>query len=202
MRNLMRILNLEIVALVAMWIFMAVFVDPRGEFPINDDWAYAWSARHFAETGEIRFHEWLFTSFQLLSSPLLTQILWGSTFLIAAGEFSFTALRLSTMVMGLVGVLGTYYLLKELRRDGIFAFTGAFVISVNPIYFELSNSFMTDVPFYALFVVSLLFFARTLRRFDVFDYALATVLCCAAILIRQVGLALPLSFYSNLLLPA
>ncbi len=80
--------------------------------------------------------------------PLLTHVLWGSLFCIPFG-FSFTALRFSTLTLGLIGILGTYFLLREVKSDRYIAFMGAMLLASNPIYVALSNTFMTDVPFTA-----------------------------------------------------
>ena len=34
----------------AIWVAIA---SPAGEFPLEDDWAYAWSVRHLLEAGEL-----------------------------------------------------------------------------------------------------------------------------------------------------
>ena len=34
----------------ALWLLVAA---QGGDFPLNDDWSYAWSARHLLETGEL-----------------------------------------------------------------------------------------------------------------------------------------------------
>ena len=81
------------------WISMVVVVNPIGNFPLNDDWAYGYSVRALVEQGEIRFSDWTATN-------LIAQVVWGALFCLPYG-FSFTALRLSTAVLGFAGILAT-----------------------------------------------------------------------------------------------
>jgi hypothetical protein len=84
--------------LALIWTFMVIVVNPVGNFPLNDDWAYGYSVQALVENGQLRFSDWT-------ASNLFGQVLWGALFCLPFG-FSFTALRLSTAVLGFVGVFG------------------------------------------------------------------------------------------------
>ncbi|OGC23664.1 hypothetical protein A2291_04095 [candidate division WOR-1 bacterium RIFOXYB2_FULL_42_35] len=182
----MKTSRILILILAAVWLIMAFGVNPIGDFPLNDDWAYGQAVYHLVEEGRLQFSGWQ-------SMPLIFQVLWGALFCWPFG-FSFTALRFSTLVLGLVGVLATYGLLREVRAKHLVAFFGALLVATNPIYFSLSNTFMTDVPFFALAVLSLLFFVRALKSDNKLEIALATLLACSATLIRQLGIVIPVAF--------
>ena len=173
-------------ALCAVWLGMTLLVHPVGEFPLNDDWSYTRTVRTLVDEGELRICGWM-------SVPLVAQVLWGRLFCLPFG-FSFTALRVSTLVLGLTGVLATYGLLREARASRALACLGALTVLVNPLYFQLSNTFMTDVPFYALGILSVLFFVRAVRRRRTLDIVVATVFGSLAVMIRQIALPLVLSF--------
>ena len=108
--------------------------------------------------------------------------------------FSFTTLRLSTLVLGLSGVLATYALLRELKVAPAIALIGAATLAANPLYFALSLTFMTDVPFYCFAVLSLLCMVRGFHRDNAAWLALGVLFACLAILTRQLGLVLLLGF--------
>ena len=129
---------------------MIILVNPLGDFPLNDDWAYARSVKDFLDTGNFQLPGWAVAN-------LLPQVFLGVIFCLPFG-FSFTALRFSTLTMGLVGVIATYLLLKEISYNQKIALLGALLIAFDPIYFGLSNTFMTDVPHYAVSVISLYLF--------------------------------------------
>jgi 4-amino-4-deoxy-L-arabinose transferase-like glycosyltransferase len=165
---------------------MIVLVNPIGNFPLNDDWSYGKSVYYLVKEGKLQFTGWV-------SMPLIAQVIWGALFCLPFG-FSFTALRISTLVLGLIGVISTYWILKEIKANKLISFFGSLIVATNPLYFELSNTFMTDVPFFGFSMLSLLFFIRGMRNEKVFEIIIGTLLACAATLIRQLGIAIPLSF--------
>ena len=61
----------SVLLLTAAWAGMAIQVDPRGEFSLNDDWAYALPVKALTEQGLICFTFWQ-------SMTLIGQVLWGS----------------------------------------------------------------------------------------------------------------------------
>jgi hypothetical protein len=129
-------------ALGVLWVVMAILANPIGDFPINDDWVYGLSVKALLDTGR-------FSLPSPASANLLPQAYWGALFCLPFG-FSFTALRISTLVLGLIGVWMTYATARELSADRPIAFLAAALVAVNPVYFALANTFMTDVPFYAV----------------------------------------------------
>lgn len=172
--------------LVLIWIVIAALPGPVGDFPLNDDWSYGLAVRSLAETGHLQLTGWV-------SMPLVAQVAWGYLFCLPSG-FSFTALRFSTLVLGLVGVLFSYGLLRQARAASSTAFLGAVTIAVNPLYVVLSHSFMTDVPFFGLAIASAFFLARSLRTDSRRDYVPGIALAVAATLVRQVGVIIPVAF--------
>jgi hypothetical protein len=178
------------VALAVVWLTLIVTASPRGEFPIIDDWSYAQSTWWTVEAGRVRLHD--FTSM-----PLLTHVAIGSAWTLAFGK-SFEALRTLTLTFGLAGILSLYALGRELGAPRWAAFLSALTLALNPLYFMLSCSYMTDVPFCALSIVSLWLFVAgynsTKPRAASLLLAGAFAVALAATLERQVGLALSISF--------
>jgi hypothetical protein len=134
---------------------MAILANPIGDFPVNDDWAYGWTVRNLLETGHFQLADWTATN-------LLPQALWGTLFCLPFG-FSFTALRLSTLILGLAGVITTYGLLSEAGASSRISLFCSLIIALNPIYFALSNSFNSDIPSFTFAVVSVYFLVRGIR---------------------------------------
>ncbi len=168
------------------WTVLAFAIDPRGDFPLQDDWAYGLPVKALTERGEIRFTDW--------SSPSqIAQTFWGALFSLAVG-FSFTALRISTLVLGLVGLIGMYGLLRQLGAKRTVALFGAGVVGANPLYVNLSYSFMTDVPFTSMMILSSFYLIRGMARDQ--DVSIWVGLCLAflSVFIRQIGLAIFFGF--------
>ncbi len=182
-----RVRDLQAIGIIAaVWIAMVIITDPIGEFPLNDDWCYAVSVRSLVQEGAFRL-------VSIVTMTLVTQVFWGALFCLPFG-FSHNALRFSGLAAGFLGLIGTYLLLKELGASQRIALIGALLVAVNPIYFGLSNTFMTDVPFYTLAVFAIYAAVRALNRLSSTYYAASIVLAVLAILLRQSGLALPIAF--------
>jgi hypothetical protein len=182
----------DLIAITLLWCLAVLIVNPVGNFPLNDDWAMGQTVKQLVEKGQYQPSGWT-------SMPMISQVFWGALFCLPKG-FSFTALRCSTLVMSLLGVLGIYALIRQLGRSRVLSVIGALALGFNPIYFALSNTFMTDVPFAALAAWSSWFFVRHLQRESLADLLLATALATAAALCRQLALCLPLAFGAALLL--
>lgn len=171
--------------LIAAWVGIILCVDPRGDFPLNDDWGYAHPVRVLVEQGVLELHWWT-------DATLIVQVLWGALFCLPLG-FSFEALRLSTLCAGLIGILATQRLLVVAGADRHTGVLGALVLATNPLYLNLSFTFMTDVAFTATAALTALWTVRYLRRPSGGRLLAASLLGVVAMLVRQLGLALPLA---------
>ena len=176
-----------LLALAALALLMGALILPVGEFPLNDDWSYARAVQTWLETGTLRFTGWT-------SVPLVAQALWGALFCLPGG-FSFAALRLSTAVAGLLGAWGLFFLLRSAGRNRPTAFAAALTLAVNPLYVNLSHTFMTDVPFVAAALWALAGFVRSFSDPRPRWLWLGLVGSVAATLVRHTGLVLPLAYF-------
>jgi len=179
--------------LASLWCISLFIVNPLGNFPLNDDWSYGLTVKHMIENGDYRpTIGWHYMS-------LITNVLWGSLFCIPFG-FSFTALRLSTSALSLLGILGGHFLLRDLGVPRWQALIAIMTLAFNPVYYALSNTFMTDVPFTALLILAAVFFARNLKTDSNIDLFIGTILAAAAILSRQLAISVPLAFSVSLVM--
>lgn len=176
--------NIFIIGIV--WLLMAALVQPVGDFPLNDDWVYALAVKSVVETGYFQF-----------PSPSMAnvgpQVYWGALFSLPFG-FSFTALRFSTLVLGFIGVIALYGLLRQLKVETKTSLFGALTLAVNPLYFGLANTYMTDVPFITLVLVALYFLVRGLQQDSSFHIVIGLIVTYLAILIRQFSLVVLIGF--------
>jgi hypothetical protein len=178
--------GIPLLAITSLWLIALALTNPFGDFPLNDDWAYGLTVKRLLDTGDFRPVGWT-------SASLFTHVLWGSIFCIPNG-FSFEALRFSSLTISLIGVLGAYVLIREFDGSRWLAVIVALTIAFNPIYYALSNTFMTDVSFTAITILAVLFLARSLKNDSDFDLLLGTGFTVAATLERQLGIAIPLAF--------
>ena len=168
------------------WLASLCAVHPLGNFPLNDDWSFGQAVRILIEKHDFRPSGWT-------AMPLITNVLWGGLFCVPSG-FSFTALRVSTLVAALAGMLGVYWLMKQSRASDWLALMAALLLGFNPVYYSLSCSFMTDVPFATLTIFAGIFLLRNLRNGADRDLFIGAAFVLFATLSRQLALAVPLAF--------
>lgn len=172
--------------LTALWVAAALLVNPVGEFPLNDGFAYATPVHSLLHEGRLVFLPW--------GAPtLVAQVLWGALFCVPFG-FSFTALRLSGLVSGWLGVLATYALVREAGGTRSVALLGALTVAVSPLYLATSFSFMTEPPTVACSMLALLCLLRGARRDDWRQILLGSLLVGLAVLVRQTVIVVAFAF--------
>jgi len=182
----------DLLLIAFLWCFAVVIVNPHGNFPLIDDWQFGRAVKHLLEEGEFR-------PMGVTTMTLITQVLWGAIFCIPFG-FSFTTLRYSTLLLSLLGILGFYLLIRKLEGPRWLAVIAALMLAFNPIYFALSYSFMTDVPFTVLSLLAVLLLLKALQSDSGIYLFLGAVMAVAAALCRQIGLFIPAAFGFALLI--
>ncbi len=166
----------------------SLLVSPVGEFPLNDDWIHAVATQRLLDTG-------VYTGHPYVASTLIAQVFWGALFCKFFG-FSFTVLRLSTLVLALLGAWAIVHAGLAIGIPRILAFLCGLIVFINPISLSLSYSYMTDIPFLAVTAMSGLFFLRSLnpsshQQRPIF---LGSLFAVAAFFIRQFGIVLPVAY--------
>lgn len=172
--------------LAAVYAVAMLIVNPTGNFPLNDDWAYAKDVWYLSQQGRLKLDDWP-------AMTRLTQIFWGAGWVKIFG-FSHEVLRFSTILLGFVGLAALWKTLVEMGAARQLATLATLVLMLNPIYFSLSATFMTDIPFLSLFLWSCYFFVKAGRTDGVGDVALGALFALLATMVRQFGMAAPLAF--------
>jgi hypothetical protein len=181
-----KIIIRDIFWLTVLWVGAAILVDPRGNFPLNDDFSYG-------KTVMVLLKEGIYQPTRWPGMPLISHVLWGALFCAFFG-FSFTTLRISMLIMGLIGIVFVYLIFCFLDASRHIAFGGALILAFNPLYFALSNSFMTDVTFITLSIVSILFFIMQLKNDSNSAFVFGVIFSVLNVMCRQFGLLIPFTF--------
>ncbi len=157
-------------------------VNPIREMPYDDDWAFSETVKHLLDTGQYRLNAWL-------APNMPFQTIWGALFCLPAG-YSFSALRISTLVLFVVGLVAFRELALEhdLKRGTANLLT--LCLASSPLVFKLSLTYLSDVPFLATTLVAVLFYTRALRGARWLDWLVAATAASATIFIRQFGMAI------------
>jgi hypothetical protein len=170
---------------------LALSASPFYEFPLNDDVIYAEAVQTLLETGQLKLSPWV-------APTLILQVVYGAAVSKLFG-FSFTTLRLTTLVLSLVSTSSLYFFLRTLNLDRVLSLCGAFTLALNPVYLNLSFTFMTDVPFIAFLLFSLFCYAQGLARNNHASVLAGSVFATASLLIRQIGVILPVAAVLSIL---
>ncbi len=184
--------NKNILFLCLLFIIVECIIDPRGEFALNDDWAYAKSVEIYYKKGFFDLGYWP-------AMTLYAHVLWGLLFVKIFG-FSFTVLRASVLVLSLITVLTTYKLAYNITGHKRYALVASLLLFVTPLFINLSNSYMTDVSFLCFVVLSVYFFQRHFYSKKYLYIFLGFVFCTVALFVRQLAICIPLAFLAILLI--
>lgn len=188
LRRLTSSQHWPIITLSAIWLLAIPLVNPVGDFPLNDDWAWGKAVKALVADGQIRIPAWAGMS-------LIAQVVWGAMFSVFG--FTFTALRFSTLVLGLGCILATYGLGLVAGLTRTRAFLAGLVVLVQPLIMHSSYSFMTDIPFATFCVLAAFAFGYYLKHGSRWAAALSVAAPVIAVLIRQLGLILPMMYLAG-----
>ncbi len=172
--------------ILSIFIVCECIVNPIAEFPLNDDWAYSKSV-YFALNNH-------YTIGSFGAMTLATHIAWGALFTKILG-FSFTTLRFSTLISALIGLFFLNKLVIKISGNKLLGFFACLILLLNPLYFNLANTFMTDVNFTTLLILCCYCafnFFETGRQVFVLYFFIFSV---ALVLLRQFGIISPICFF-------
>lgn len=184
--TILRSYLLAALGFAAVYAAYVLTVSPQHEFPLNDDWAYAQTVRHLLDTGQLRLSEWTATT-------LIFQTYWGALLARLSGGFSFTVLRCSALLFSFVCSLTLFDLLRQLDFTDRHAFLGALVLCANPLFIYLSYTFMSEIFFLGLMLLSLTCYMRGLKRGTTSALLLGSLFAAGAYLARQLGVLIPVA---------
>ena len=162
-----------------MWAGVVWLVNPRGEFPLHDDWDFTVATWNFARTGH--FH---FTPFTAVS--LRAQVLWGALWTHFGGEH-FEVLRASTLALSAATliVINRTLAMTPLRPFARVVATCALL--AHPIFLWASCTYMTDVPYLFASAVAFYFFLRGFRDDSMLPILCGCIAAVASWFVRQNG---------------
>ena len=167
-----------------LWVIALMLIQPFGNFPLYDDWV-------FSKTLQLLYEKHIYRYFGFTTShflPLVPHYILGYLFCIPLG-FSFIMIRISTILLSIVGVIYFYFLIHRMFNDKL-AFILAVLVAFNPLYFILSYSYMTDVPFFVYTIITLFYFLKYLETKRNNALYLCILFSIITTLTRQLGIVL------------
>lgn len=169
--------GLIIVSLAYLAIFL--YMLPLHDQTYQDDWAYILTVKHYLESGILRINEWSATSF-------IFPTFWGTLFSKVLG-YSPKILHLSTVALFYPALLCFYSLLKRLGLSTFRSIVFTLFLMSYPWILMFNYSFLSDVPYISLLIISSYFYARGLQDKLLLGFVLGSIFSGLAFLTRQLG---------------
>jgi Dolichyl-phosphate-mannose-protein mannosyltransferase len=177
-------MSVAILLLVQLVLLGIVF--PVGNFPLNDDWAYAHSVLWLLDEHRLRLSNWI-------AMNLLPQTLLGAAAAKLFG-FSFTGLRVVTQLLAMLTslVAFSFYRTSGLSRSA--SLVATLILLATPWWQVLANTYMTDLYGLLFGLLAATYFLRHLAEPKPIFLLLAVLFTVVGVLQRQVVLVIPLAF--------
>jgi hypothetical protein len=159
-----------------------LFISPIGEFALNDDWVHTLTMKEWVDTGVFRMLPFAGPTFYvpILYGALLTKLF----------GFSFTLLRLSTLALMLGTNLAFFTLLKRVGAHPVVALLGTLLLWLNPITYNLSFTFMTDIPALFLLIFAILCYLKGFESRHVRWFFFGSIISVLGFYTRQTNILL------------
>ena len=171
---------LDLAIILAVWAAAIAIIQPRGEFPILDDWDFTIATWNFARTGH--FH---FTPFTAVS--LRAMVLWGAAWARAFGE-SFFVLRLSTLTLAAVTIAIVHEILRRAAIPRFGRIASTFAFAFHPLFLWSSCTYMTEVPFVCASAAAFLLIWQGLEKQSIGWVVAGCAAALVSCFIRQTGI--------------
>lgn len=169
-----------------------IITSPFGEYAVNDDWAYAKSVKLLHEQGVFSIGFWPAMS-------LLSHVLWGTLFVKVFG-FSFIVLRVSGIILSYILLCFTEHFIFKLTSSRWLSLAAALCLYFNPLFFHLSNTFMTDISFLFASCCAIYCYYYYITKKRPFYLLGIAFFCIMAMFTRQLAIILPIAFMASELL--
>jgi len=172
---------------VALYGLSCLVVPVRANVSVLDDWVYIRQAHELAFHGHLHVPD-------AAAANAVFDIVWGAAFARVLGS-ALWVLRLSSIVLTLLGGLALYWLCRLLGADRTLSGLATGLLLFNPLVYVLRFTFMTDAHFTALLVIAAACYVRGLGddpvagRWTWFGSAAAGL----AYLSRQQGVFIPVA---------
>ncbi len=188
----MKSVILALSILILIWIVVVSIINPSGEFMINDDWAFVRTLEILISEGRLAPTGWG-PSWAPGGPALLTHLIWGRLFTYFWG-FTLTGLRISVLVLGILGSVALLILLRLFKAGAAEALWATLAVAFNPLFLSQCFTYMTDVTFTSMMIFSVLFLAVGMEGGKIYVIVLGLIFALLSILTRQLGIVIPAAF--------
>lgn len=161
-------------------------VNPIGDFPLNDDWQYAYPVKQLIISGQ-------YEMISEIAPNIFLQVWWGYLICEVLGGFSFTYLRWASLIL-VPFFLYLFFAYLEKNQSSKEAGKLCLLMGFNPIFFSLAFSFMSEITFLSLMITSLFGYLSYYKSHREWYRWLGFSMAILSIFVRQQGLFIIISF--------
>ena len=180
-----------ILVIILVWSLSIIVVNPWGEFMVNDDHAFIKNLETLIQEG--RFGPTGWGPAHASGGPsLITHLAWGMLFTKIFG-YSVTTLRLSILVLGILGTVGVLLIISSLKLPDWLGLIAGLTVMFNPLYFSQSFTFMSDITFTTVLIFAVYFLNLGVKRSNSGLLVAGLLFCLAGMLTRQLAIILPVA---------
>ena len=180
----------QIIIIIALTLSFLYMLPLRNQ-GFQDDWAYIQSLKAFVQTNTFHGSDW--------AAPAAIPEIIVAAFLSQIFGFSMKITHLTTFLFLLIASLFFYHLLKLLKLKEFQATIFTLALIFFPWIFQFSFTFLTDVPYLSLLIISLWAYIKGLQTKNNTYLFLGSFLASLAFLTRQLGIILPLAIFLTLI---
>lgn len=169
------------------YLIVELWINPSGEYTINDDWSYCKAIENYENTGNLIFSKYI-------AVPFILQFYIGVLISKLFG-FSFFILRVPSIIALIISGIFLDKTLKEFSLSFKSRLFSILILFFNPLIFSLSSTFMPEM-FTICFLTIAIWSIIKLKQ-SKFELKYYIILILSSILLtftRQTGLLIPLSF--------
>ncbi len=163
----------------AFYIIALLAIGIGGDFPLNDDWAYAEGVRHLLLGEGLIMPNVCAAGIAHVALGFLSAKFLG---------YSYVSLRICSFLVTVAGAIAFYIAAASLRIPRASATFLTLLYAANPILLNVAFGFMSDSTALALNMVFLAFLTRGLAKNSLKTVALAFVVLAVAVTVRQSAL--------------
>ena len=180
-----------ILVIILVWAVSIIVVNPLGEFMVNDDHAFIKNLETLIHDGRLGPTGW--GPAHASGGPsLITHLAWGMLFTKIFG-YSVTTLRLSILIMGILGTVGVFLIISSLKLPDWLGLLAGLTVMFNPLYFSQSFTFMSDITFTSILIFAVYFLNLGVKRSNTGLLVVGLLFCLAGMLTRQLAIILPVA---------
>jgi hypothetical protein len=166
---------------------LQIILVPPADHSSNDDWMYGKMV-----SALIQEHRYIHDPIVLPTS--VAHVLIGGLFVSALGE-GYDSLRYAVLTLALIGAWAAARCAMACGLPRRCALLTGMIVAANPLYMNLSNTFMTDVSYMTFVSLSALFYLKAIRTEKAKYLFVGGLLGAAGFFVRQFGV-IPAASYA------